>query len=737
MVKQRLERVSGAQGELSPLLRARVNDLAKAGAADARLENLTPLPEGARTRTPGTRFIAPWKDETRPARLMDFEVSLGDSYMLAFNGGVMRVFRNQAPILIPAGTAPYELAHPFPDNQLDALFKAQVKGTMFIAGGGRPRVLVRNLDNDWSLTEYVPTEAPVRLQNTDKTWTIQASAETGTVTLTASKDTFLAGHVGSIWRLDEADLSTVPNWKAIESPIAVGQRRRNKGRIYEVVTLNATTGDTGPNPPVHDDGDVFSSGGNVTWRFISNTGGYVRITAVASPTSATAIVLDRLPQRAVTAPSYRWFEAAWSDVRGWPDAVSVSDQSLVWTRNNEYFISRPTDLYSFDLLDEEDSAITAAINAPDGKLTEIVWVLPIGVLVLGARSNEWLIRGAQNAFERLTPTNQRAIPQGSRGSFKPHQPVMVDGGAVFIGRGGRSLHFVRFDGATEQIEFQNFTTFSRQMLRAGARQLAWCQDPNPVLWVRMADGTLRGLTLMTEQDVAGWHRRPMINGKVLQIAAVQSLDDTFTELWLGVERVVNGQTRRYWEVQQRYFEAIDEDQPTAAGAWLVDCGIATAAGAGPFASVSGLDHLEGQEVNLFADGVFLGRRSVSGGSVTLSRPMRNILVGLPLAWRLETLPFETNTPKGSTKGVEKAANNVTLHLHETGTGLISANGAEDALVFPTAGVSPGQPLQLFSGVLTVTIEVATEKEVAIALAGDDPLPFTLLSITPEIDIKDP
>jgi len=223
MVKQRLERVSGAQGELSPLLRARVNDLAKAGAADARLENLTPLPEGARTRTPGTRFIAPWKDETRPARLMDFEVSLGDSYMLAFNGGVMRVFRNQAPILIPAGTAPYELAHPFPDNQLDALFKAQVKGTMFIAGGGRPRVLVRNLDNDWSLTEYVPTEAPVRLQNTDKTWTIQASAETGTVTLTASKATFLAGHVGSIWRLDEADLSTVPNWKAIESPIAVGQ----------------------------------------------------------------------------------------------------------------------------------------------------------------------------------------------------------------------------------------------------------------------------------------------------------------------------------------------------------------------------------------------------------------------------------------------------------------------------------------------------------------------------------
>jgi hypothetical protein len=737
-VKQRLERVSGAQGELSPLLRSRVNDLAKAAAADARLENITPLPEGARTRTPGTRFIAPWKDETRPARLIDFEVTLGDSYMLAFNGGVMQVFRNQAPVLNLAGTAPYELAHPFPDNRLDNLFKAQVRGTMFIAGGGRPRVLVRNADNDWTISEYVPTEAPVRLQNTDKTSTIRASAETGVVTLTASKPIFLAGHVGSIWRIDEGDLSTVPAWKAIETPIALGQRRRNKGRIYEVVTLNATTGDTGPNPPVHDEGDVFSSGGNVTWRFISNAGGYVRINAVASATSATATVLDRLPAQVTTATaSYRWFEAAWSDVRGWPDAVSVSDQSLVWTRENEYFISKANDLYSFDLLDEEDSAISAAINSPDGKLTEIVWVLPVGIIVLGARSNEWVIRGGNNAYERLTATNQRAVVQGSRGSYKPHQPAMVEGGAVYIGRGGRSLHFAKFDGVTEQIDFQTFTTFSRNMLRAGARQLAWCPDPNPVLWVRMADGTLRGLTLMPEQDVAGWHRRPMINGKVLQNAAVQSSDDSFTELWLGVERVINGQTRRYWEVQQRYFEALDEDAPTAAGAWFVDCALATLPGAGPFSTVSGLGHLEGQLVNLFADGVFLGKATVSGGSVTLPRPMRNIVVGLPLAWRLDTLPFEASTNKGTTKGLDKSTNQIALHLHETGTGFVSANGGPEELIYPTAGVSPAEPLALLSEVRMVTVEVATGKELTISLSGDDALPFTLLSLALEADIKDP
>lgn len=734
-MRQRLERASGAAGELSPLLRARVNDLAKAASADARLENITPLPEGARTRTPGTLFIAPWKDETRPARLIDFEASAGDSYMLAFNAGVMRVFRNKAAILAGGGGT-YELAHPFADSRLDFLFKAQVRGTMFIAGGDRPRVLERIADNNWTIAEYVPTQAPVRLQNTNKALTIQASGETGSITLTASSSLFLAGHVGSIWRIDESNFAAVPAWKAIETGINVGDRRRNKGRIYEVVALNAATGDTGPNPPVHEDGDVFSSGGNVTWRFISNSGGYVRIDAVASGTSATATVLDRLPSQVVSTPSYRWFEAAWSDVRGWPNAVSVVDQSLVWVRDNEGWITKANDIYSFDLQDEEDSAIAFSINAPDGKLTEIVWVLPVGVIVLGARSNEWVVRG-QNTFERLTATNARAVLQGSKGSYSPHQPAMIEGGAVYIGRGGRQLHFARFDAVTEQIEFQNFTTFSRHMLKGLARQLAWCADPHPVLWVRMADGTLRGVTLLPEQDVVAWHRRPFLNGKVLQIAAVQSADGTYTELWLGIERTINGTTRRYWEVMQQYFEAIDPDAPTAAGAWFVDCALATVPGAGPFSTVSGLGHLEGQTVNLFAAGNYLGQAVVTSGAVALPRPMKDIVVGLPLAWRLETLPFETSTPKGSTKGLEKSTNKVILHLHETAAGEVSANGSEPALIFPTAGVPPGQPMQLASEVRTITTGTVTEPELVITLSGSDAMPFTVLSITCEPDIKDP
>lgn len=732
-MKVRIDKPSGASGELSPLLYARANELAKAAAADARLENMTALPEGARTRTPGTRFIAPYKNEAKPARLVPFEAALGDSYMLAFNDGVMRVFRDQKIVQTSSGTT-YEMAHPFTDAQLDKLFVAQVRGTLFIASGSRPKVLVRNTDADWTLTDYTVIEAAVRLQNTDESKTIQASATTGAITLTASTDLFQAGHVGSVWRIDEKDFSSVPAWKAIETPILLGDKRRNKGRIYEVSALNAVSGDTGPNPPVHDQGEVFSSGGNVTWRFVSNAGGYVRIDAVASGTSASATVLQTLPEQVVSTPSYRWFEAAWSDVRGWPTAVSVVDQSLVWTRENEFWISKASDIYSFDLLDEEDSAVTAAINAPDGKLTEIVWVLPTGVLVLGTRSGEWVVRG-QSTYERLTAQNARAIPQGTKGSAV-HQPVMVAGGAVYIGRSRKRLHYAKFDAVTEQIEFQDFTTFSRHMLQANAMQLAWCFDPHQVLWVRMADGTLNGITLMPEQDVTAWHRRPFLNGKVLQIAAIQAADDSRTELWLGIERQINGRTRRYYEVMQPYFEATNPETPDASTAWFLDSALATAAGTGPFSTVNNLDHLEGQDVAIFADGKMLAPGRVTDGRIDLPRPSRNIVVGLPQTWRIRTLPVETNTNKGPTKGVSKASNRVTLHVHESAGGTVRMNNAPSSDIFPTAGVRPAAPLLLFSGVINTTIDPISAEEMQVTLEGSDALPFTLLGLTVEADIKD-
>jgi len=86
-------------GELGPRLAARV-DFAKYRNAGARVENLTPLPQGGLTRRPGTRFVAAAADHGKRPRLIPFEFSTEQAYVLEAGEGAFRFFRNKARIIV-------------------------------------------------------------------------------------------------------------------------------------------------------------------------------------------------------------------------------------------------------------------------------------------------------------------------------------------------------------------------------------------------------------------------------------------------------------------------------------------------------------------------------------------------------------------------------------------------------------------------------------------------------------
>lgn len=731
-MKARIVRNSGAGGQISPLLIGR-DDLAKQQTSDRKIERFIVLPEGARMRTPGTRYMGTLRNEARPVRFIDFDAGGGDTYMLAFNDGKMRVYADD---LVYSGPSIYEIDHPFTDDQLETIAAAQSIDVLFMATGGVPKRLTRYSDVNWVLDDYPYVEGPVRIQNTNKTIKIGVSATTGTITVTATGGSiFQAGHVGSVWKVDEVDFSDPPEWKAI-APVGLGNRVRYKGRIYECVALNvgAPPGDSGPNPPVHDDGDFVGGVGNVTWRYLSDVSGYFRITGFTSGTVVTAEVIKTLPASLTSKPSYRWFEAAWSDVRGWPTSVSIVDQSLVWAKGNTGWTTRASDIYSFVIDTDDDSGVEFSLNSPDGKRTDIQWILPTGVIVAGSSSSEWVIRGASNAYDRLKPDNTRAIQQGSKGSVR-HTPALVEGGAVFIGRSRQKLIFVKFDAVTEQVAFTEFTTYSREMLRGLARQVVAQIDPYNVLFVRDALGSLIAVTFQPDQDVIGWAAQPMKNGKVIQIGVKQASDESRTELWLCVERVIDGLIRRYIEVMQPYFKPADEANPTAAGAWFVDCGKLYSGAA--TATITGADHLEGQEVAVFCNGQEFARKTVIAGGFVLERPMTGVLYGIPVRAAIKSLPFDTQTPAGSTRGANKTANRVHLHVHESVGGTISANSGQPSDLTFTAGLPFSTPLPLKTGLLRVTTNPITDLELTLDLVCDNALPFTLLGWMPDADIKDP
>jgi hypothetical protein len=725
-MRARVDKASGAGGEINPLLYGRT-DLEKTASSDRDVQNFVVLPEGARTRRPGTVFVGPLRNENRISHLIPFEAAVGDSYMLVFNDSFMRVIKDGGFVESAPGVA-YELPHPFGDADLEFLYPCQSIDVIFIAWNGVPKQLTRINDITWTLTDYAYLAGPVRVQNLDKAKTIIANAVTGNITLTASSPIFLAGHVNSVWRLDEGDLSFIPAWKAIET-VAIGVKRRNKGRIYEAVTA----GDTGPNPPVHDDGDYASGAGNVTWRFLSESGGYVKITAVQSPISASATVVKRLPDAVVTQPTYRWYEAAWSDVRGWPKSVSLNDQSLTWAASNEFWMSRSSDLYSFELVEEDDSSVQSRINSPDGKLQDIQWMLSQGVLVIGTRSLEWVIRD-QNTYGRLTNPGARAIPQSSEGSAR-HIPAMIDAGAVFIGRARDRLAFAKFDAVTEQIEISDFTQFARHMLEDKACQLANQRDPHRIVWVRMMNGTLNAVTLLPKQEIIAWHRHPFKNAFVEQIACIQSSDEATTELYLIMRREINGQTRRYIEKMQPFFKAKDRKAPNAKGAWYLDCALEYIGTATKL--LTGLEHLEGQTVRVFSNGNDLGKFEVNAAQIELPRKVTHAVVGLAISSFIKYMAIDVPTPKGTTKGITKASNSVLVHVHEAAGGQIRSHHSQAWNDISFTGGNPmDAPIALESRPIPVKVDPVGDLELMPEILCDTAMPFTLLSITPDIDVRD-
>ncbi len=90
-------------GELSPLLNAR-EDLAKYQNGCSIMENLIPLPQGGAQKRPGTKYIAEVKTSSLATRVLPFEFSTSQSYIIEAGNQYMRFFTSGAAVLDGVGT---------------------------------------------------------------------------------------------------------------------------------------------------------------------------------------------------------------------------------------------------------------------------------------------------------------------------------------------------------------------------------------------------------------------------------------------------------------------------------------------------------------------------------------------------------------------------------------------------------------------------------------------------------
>ena len=172
-------------------------------------------------------------------------------------------------------------------------------------------------------------------------------------------------------------------------------------------------------------------------------------------------------------------------------------------------------------------------------------------------------------------------------------------------------------------------------------------------------------------------------------------------------------------VDRRYIEYMDPDM-------MVDSGLIYSGG--EVSSVSGLDHLEGETVDIVADGVVYTRQVVLNGAVSISPAASKIQVGLPYTSKIVTMKPVASTQAGTSAGLPKKWSEMQVLVYET-SGLKINNEVIAFRAFSDVGL--GEAIPLYSGEIKVSQLGWNDGRVTIE--HDDPLPCTILGLYGDLE----
>ena len=266
-------------------------------------------------------------------------------------------------------------------------------------------------------------------------------------------------------------------------------------------------------------------------------------------------------------------------------------------------------------------------------MNAIRWMASRGDLLVGTAAGEGVIDSSSTS-KPLTPTTTRHRRQTRDGGAEL-APIEAGDAVLFLQKQGRKLQEAVY-AQSETTGISTFTTTdmtrrNAQISLGGIVDMAYQKEPFSIIWCVRDDGQLLGFTYVREEKVLAWHRH-LLGGSVSGGDAWAVVESVMTipgagdndELWMIVKRTINGVTKRFIEILEDFFP----DDAAQADAFFVDAGL-TYSGAATD-TITGLDHLEGETVQVFADGGDHPDVVVASGSVTLERQVTKAQIGLGL-----------------------------------------------------------------------------------------------------------
>jgi hypothetical protein len=692
--------------------------------------------------------VAEVKDSTKKVRLLRFEFSTDQAYVIEAGHQYFRFYMNGGRIESPPGT-PVEIVTPYTETDLPRLKYVQSADTLYLAHPNYPlHKLVRQSHTSWTLTPVNLLPPPTYeggLSAANITLTLGATTGLG-VSVTASANLFDASDVGRMLRSGQgrgtirsvatATSATIDVLDAFSSTTLAGGSWVLEGSPNATLTPSGISTTGGPR---HAIATLTLSSPASGWRqsdvgrYVRVNKGVLRITKYSSASVVEAEVLTELANlNAAPGGSWSIEDPAFSDARGYPRAVAFFEQRLILggskAQPQTFWGSNSGEYEVFGLGSDDDDAFEFAIAAND--VNTINWIVPARVLLMGTASSEFSVSGGDRGTQvAIGPNNVDVKSSTFWGSTDLVAPIRIGNAALFVTRTGTELREMVFSLERDAYIANDLLLLAKHLtIPAGIVDMAYQRHPNSTVWCVRGDGVMLALTYQREHDVVGWSRhltgtegpdQTPTTGFFESVVTIPHWNGNRDVTWVVVRRRINGIWKRYIE----YLDSVGGYY----GHLGVDCGL-TYSGS-PTTTVTGLGHLEGEVVDILGDGAVYPRATVTGGQVTLQGlPASMIEVGLPFRSVMETMRPEVPT-QGTSQGLPKSWGKVWVRVDKTLGAWI--NGQE--IPFRDPNMPMDQAPALFTGDIQVDL-VTTDRGATITVEQRQPLPQTVVAIFGELGI---
>lgn len=458
-----------------------------------------------------------------------------------------------------------EITTTYTEAELPNIETAQFGDDLYIAHSSHaPARLHRTSSTSWLLEDLIFTSPATSELGEFPDTTLTPAATSGSgKTFTAGAASFLANDVGRqlIYRdsttdelLGKALIVTFTDTTHVDaditfdfpstSAIASGEWKIDLSPNTTLTPNNKTLGSTCTLTSV---ADTWKDDSQVTHvgRYAHIQNGIVRIDTVTSAKVCEGEVVKALDSTTAT-DVWTLQSTAWTSANGYPQAVGLFEERLWFGGTTEepqnLWGSQSGDFTRFGVGSDDSDGINLLVS--DSIASPIKWISSGRDFIVGGTGGEFTV-SSSGGF--ITPSDRKIRLQSTHGSGA-QQIWRIDNETLFIDSSGTRIRSVRYNfdndayDAEDLLFFNDHITKSRRL--GGIKELAVAQSPNNNIYAVLNNGDMAVGQFNRQQQVLGWEVFKT-RGEYISVSTM-TVDD-HDEVWVIVERYINGATVKYVE----------------------------------------------------------------------------------------------------------------------------------------------------------------------------------------------